>query len=213
MSSIFIYSGAFILIYGLIIYIWNKKVEWRAGPKFSKKIKSFHYSLLLFTAIITILNAFFSITLIGYWTPRIIILGFLLSGVIAFPIIKWNSESSFEKYYFRLFSFLPFAIAGISMVQFLGTVITLSLYYRLVNPYEKIYYQDKNLRVQSTFTGVLAPLRLDVIEKYGLFEKKLNELHRSADIDSVKVLTDTTRTLVIIYELNSIDTLQVNVSN
>ncbi|MBX2913985.1 MAG: hypothetical protein KF856_01805 [Cyclobacteriaceae bacterium] len=176
MSSIFIYSGAFILIYGLIIYIWNKKVEWRAGLKFSKKIKSFHYSLLLFTAIITILNAFFSITFIGYWTPRIIILGFLLSGVIAFPIIKWNSESSFEKYYFRLFSFLPFAIAGISMVQFLGTVITLSLYYRLVNPYEKIYYQDKNLRVQSTFTGVLAPLRFRCNRKVWSIREKIKRI-------------------------------------
>ena len=105
-----------------------------------------------------------------------------------------------EKLYFRIFSFLPLLVAAFSLIPFLGVVLLLSLYGQLTEPAKDIFYEDNKLRVQSTFVGVLGPPRLDIFQKHGLFEARINKLYRSgADIDSIRVHTHPDETVVIIY--------------
>ena len=79
-------------------------------------------------------------------------------------------------------------------------VTLLSLFGQLTEPVKNIYYEDNELRVQSTFVGVLGPPRLDVFQKIGLFEIRVHKLCWSAaDIDSVRVEKSVAGSLVMIY--------------
>lgn len=204
-----IFSGGFIVLYSVLLYLWNRKIKASFNQQTSKRVRLLHYCLLITIISISLLNLISDITLAGQWTTRIIIVVFLISGLIASLITPRAGERFIQKIYFRFFLVLPLILAAFSMLQFIGTVVVLSLYFRLTKPYEKIFFENENLRVQSTFTGMLAPLRLDIIERNYLFERKLNKVHQIADIDSVRVQTDGSRTLVLLYESNNIDTLQV----
>lgn len=200
MSWIIILSVAFIIFYGLGIYFWNKKVSWRLNERISRWIKYLHYILTVLTILAALLNIIDEISFSGLWTTRIILLGFLLSGVIIYPLSDWTDKSKVEKNYFRLFSFLPILTAGFSMIPFLGGVMLLSIFFRFTEPVKDIYYEDNKLRVQSTFIGVLGPPRLEIFRKMGLFEVRVNKAHRSAfSIDSIKVDKSADKTFVIIY--------------
>lgn len=209
MNYIMIFSGGFIVLYSVLLYLWNRKIKASFNQQTSKRVRLLHYCLLITIISISLLNLISDITLAGQWTTRIIIVVFLISGLIASLITPRAGERFIQKIYFRFFLVLPLILAAFSMLQFIGTVVVLSLYFRLTKPYEKIFFENENLRVQSTFTGMLAPLRLDIIERNYLFERKLNKVHQIADIDSVRVQTDGSRTLVLLYESNNIDTLQV----
>lgn len=170
------------------------------NESFSKRIKYSHYILATLTIIAGALIIIDDISFSGQWTTRIIVIGFLLSGVAIHPLSDWTGKPKIEKNYFRLFSFLPILTAGFSMIPFLGVVLLLSLFGRLTEPVKDIYYEDSSLRVQSTFIGVLGPPRLEIFQKQGLFEVRINKSHRSAaDIDSVRVDKTHDSTLVIVY--------------
>jgi hypothetical protein len=200
MSWINIVSGTFIILYGLGSYFWNRKVGWRLNEKTSKWLRYSHYFLTTLTILAGLLIIIDDISFRGKWTTRIILIGFLLTGCIIYPLTNWADKSKIEKNYFRLLSFLPTLTAGFAMIPFLGGVLLLSLFGRLTEPVKDIYYEDSKLRVQSTFIGVLGPPRLEIFQKQGLFEIRLNKSHRSAaDIDSVRVDKNRDATLVIVY--------------
>jgi hypothetical protein len=189
-----------IIFYGLGIYFWNRKVRWRLNVRSSKRLKYTHYAFAILTVAASLLILFDDISFAGQWTTRIILIGFLLSGIIIHPLSEWSGKPGIEKNYFRVFAFLPILTAGISLIPFLGAVVVLSLFGRLIAPAEDIYYEDKTLRVQSTFIGVLGPPRLDIVEKKGLFEVRVNKAYRSAaDIDSVRIVKNGDETSVIVY--------------
>ena len=170
--------------------------------------------MLVLTIIAGLLNIIDDISFTGQWTTRGILIGVLLSGILMYPFSDWIGKAKFEKNYFRLFSFLPVLTAGFLMIPFLGVVVGFSFFFRLTEPVDKIYFEDNKLRVQSTFTGVLAPPRLDVIEKKGRFEFRLNKSHRSAaGIDSISVDQRTDKTFVILYnEQEMLDTVKAKKS-
>jgi hypothetical protein len=206
-----IISIVFIIIYAFGIYFWNKNVSWRLNERAAGQIKYFHYALASLTILSLVLTIIDGTSFRGQWTTRIIIIGFLITGIFIFPLTNWTSKHKLEKYYFRVFSFLPILTAAFAMIPFLGIVIVLSAFGQLIDPVKQIYFEDNEFRVQSTFTGVLAPPRLDIIQKGRILEKRLNKPHRSAaDIDSVSIRQGTDNKLVFLYYGNEIqDTLKI----
>jgi hypothetical protein len=211
MSRAVIISGTFIILYGLGLYFWNNKVSWRPNKNLSKWAKYLHYLLLILTIVAGLLSFWDDISFSGIWTTRIIIFGFLFSGIFIHPLSHWVKGKRFERYYFKLFSLIPILTAGFFMIPFLGIVLGLSTFIRLTNPFEKIYYEDSKLRVQSTFVGILGPPRLDIFEKKGLFERRLNKSYRGiTDADSVRVTQEKDSTLVILDKVHeNLDTIKV----
>jgi hypothetical protein len=190
------------LLYGAGIYFWRRKVRWRLKERSSQHLMYAHYAFASTTIAAGLLILIGDISFSGQWTTRIILVGFLLSGIIIHPLSDWSGKNPIEKNYFRVFSLLPIVTAGISLIPFLGLVLILSLFGRLIEPVKDIYYEDSSLRVQSTFIGVLGPPRLDIVKKKGLFEVRVNKAYRSAaDIDSVRIVKKSDETLVIVYNL------------
>jgi hypothetical protein len=210
MSWIIVISGIIIIIYSSGLYLWDKNVTWRPDNRTASRIKYLHYLLAAITIITGLLNIIDDISLRGLWTTRTIIFGLLISGVLIYPLTNWVGKSKLEKYYFRFFSLLPVLTAGLSLIPFWGFVIVASLFGRLIDPVGKVYYDDNNLRVQSTFIGVLGPRRLDVIKNYGLFEKRINKTYKGADADSVSISKLADKTLVLLYiEREVQDTIKI----
>ena len=77
-----------------------------------------------------------------------------------------------EKYYFTFLSFFPILFFGLVLIPMIGLIIVVSLIGQLFNPVDKIYYEDNKLRIQSSFVGVMAPPRIKVYKKFGIFEKQ-----------------------------------------
>jgi hypothetical protein len=211
MNWTIIVPGTFLILYGLGLYLWNKRINWRATTATSQQIKYLHYLLLVLTIFSGVLSIIDDISFAGQWTTRIIIWGLLISGFTIYPITDWTERPKIEKYYFRLFSFVPIFTAGFALVPFLGLVVVISLLGRLIEPVKKVYYESNNLRVQSTFIGVMGPPRLDIIEKKGLFDVRLNKSHTgAADIDSIRIDQETSKTLVILYyDKEPFDTVKI----
>jgi len=200
MRQITVVTVLFIILYGLAIYFWSVRINWRLNNKFSKWLTYLHYTLtglLIIEGLLTIID---DISFSGQWTSRVVIVGFLLSGVIIYPFSNWVGKSAIEKNYFRLFSFSPILTAGIFMIPSLGRVLLLSLFGLLTEPVQNIYYEDNKLRIQSTFIGVLGPPRLEIFKKKGLFEVRGINFHRNAfGIDSIRVEKSEQEIFVKIY--------------
>lgn len=86
----------------------------------------------------------------------------------------------------------------------IGFIIVASLLGQLFNPVDKIYYEDNKLRIQSSFVGVMAPRRIKVYKKFGIFEKEYKDENLNfEDIDSIKVdYKNDTANMYIWYEYN-----------
>lgn len=196
----------FIIAYGLGLFYWDKKINWRLNPKMSRSIRLLHYIGLLICLTVGSTYTNFDIGLRGLWTTRIIILFTLITGVFSIFLGDNTSINKIEKWYFKIFSFMPILTAATLFIPFLGVVIVLSLFGQLTDPATKIYYEDDKLRVQSSFVGVLGPPRLDIFEKKMIFEKKIKRNSFWAnEIDSIKVAYDTDSTRVVVYGLYDYD--------
>lgn len=202
----YLISIIFIIVYGFGLFYWNKKINWRLSKKISKPLKLLHYSGFTICLIIAVLYSNYDLTLRGIWTSRIIILFTLFTGIFFIFVANKSSIIEIEKWYFKFFSFLPILTAAILLIPFLGIVIVLSLFGQLTNPVTKIYFEDDNLRVQSTFVGVLGPPKIDIFEKNLIFEKHLKRTDYWAnEIDSIKVSYDKDSTRIFIYGLYKYD--------
>lgn len=193
----------FIIAYGLGLFYWNKKVNYRLNPKISRGIKLLHYTGLLICITIAITYINFGIGLRGLWTTRTIIIFTLLTGIFFIFLADKSSIKKVEKRYFKTFSFLPILTAGTLFIPFIGVVIILSLFGLLTYPATEIYYEDDILRVQSSFVGVLGQPKFDI------FEKKLKHAeYWTNEIDSLKVSYDSDSTRIIIYRLYDNDEMR-----
>lgn len=198
-----IISIVFIFIYSTGLYLWLKKADFRLGVKASRFIKSLHYFFLVLTLLSGLIHYALDLDLRGIWTNRLIIFGLVTTGILFYPFAAKKSVSMPEKLYFGLFSGLPILIAGILLVPFLGTIIVLSLWGQLTCPVSKIHYEDNKLRIQSSFSELLGPSRLDIIEKKGLFEKShYQSITHDTHFDSLKVSYDADATRVVFKSTN-----------
>lgn len=192
----------FLLLYTYGLFRWDKLVAWRLNVKVSKIIKYVHYLTLFIVLTIAFTYFQFGIGLRGLWTTRTFIIIVLLTGVFLNFITDKTVVNKVEKIYFKLLSFLPTISGLILCIPFIGVIIVVSLIGRLVEPANKIYYNDKNLRIQSSFTGVLGPPRVDIYTKNSIFEKHIYRPDFYCnDFDSLVVHHDQDSTRIIIYGL------------
>jgi hypothetical protein len=128
----------------------------------------------------------------------------LFSGIFFIFISNDSIINRIEKIYFKIFSFIPIIATGILLIPFWGTVPVVSVCWQLIEPAETIYYQDKNIRIQSSFVGLLGPSRFDIYEKRNMFEK---QVYRSFDLQgtfsALKVNYDKDSTRIILYNISA----------
>ncbi|CAN5369193.1 hypothetical protein BH10BAC1_BH10BAC1_16890 [soil metagenome] len=193
---------AFLLTYTYGLFRWDKYVAWRLSIKVSKTIKYVHYLTLFVAMTIAFTYSQFDVGLRGLWTTRTFVIVALLTGVFFNFVTDKTILNKIEKIYFRLFSFLPPITGVILCIPFLGVVIVVSLLGRLIEPASSIYYEDEHLRIQSSFTGVLAPKRIDIFAKKSFYEKYLYEPDLYCeDSDSIAVNYDKDSTRIFVYQL------------
>jgi hypothetical protein len=197
---------AFILLYTYGLFLWDKLVAWRLTKKVSKTIKYVHY-FTLFVALTIVLTYFqYGVGLRGLWTTRTFAIIALFTGVFFNFVAEKTMLSKIEKVYFKLFSFLPTVTGIILCIPFLGVVIVVTLLGRIFEPANKIYYEDDNIRIQSTFRGVLAPKQIDFFTKRMFTEKYLYVPNfYCSDNDSIAVHYDNDSTRIFIYEQSVCD--------
>jgi hypothetical protein len=189
-----------LILYGLGLYLWNKRNIWRLDQRLSNGIKYFHWSLTLLVVISIVLNWSDNISFSGRWTTRIIVIGFLLSGILIYPLTNRTERLKIERYYFKLFSFLPTITGFLLIIPFTGGLLFNTLFGQLMYPVYKVYLDSDKLRVQSSYIGPFWPAGIFVYEKKGLFEKQLvNSPISDLFIDSVGTEQHQNETLIILY--------------
>lgn len=199
---------AFLIVYTYELFRWDKHVAWRLNSKVSKTIKYAHYLTIFVALAIAFTYSQFGIGLRGLWTTRTFVIVALVTGVLFNFVTDKTILNKIEEVYFRLFSFLPTVTGVILCVPFLGVVIVVSLLGRLIEPANKIYFEDEHLRIHSSFTGVFAPPRVDIFTKNSIFEKHIYRPDfYGNDFDSIAVRYDKDSTRIFVYGLPKEDYL------
>ena len=179
---IFVVSILLLILYAFKIKDW-KKNDYRLNPELSIYLKYLHY----FTISITIVLLILELQIRGIWTGRIITLITLLSGIFYNLFAQKNVLNNLEKTYFDLWSIFPLILPLFLLIPLFGMVVIFSIIGRLIFPYDKIHYEDKNLRIQTSFVSVLAPPKILVYKKGLFFERKVKDLDFPEEIDSLKI--------------------------
>ena len=171
------------IAYAFSLKYW-KNNNFRLQFQPSIYLKYLHY----LTISISIILFFIGLNINGIWTSRIIFFIAILSGIFYNLIAQNISLNKLEKYYFKFLRILPIVFASLTFIPFLGIVIVASIIGQLTNPYEKIYYNDENIRIQTSFAGVLTGPKIKVYKKNMFFEKFSEESKKFPEsIDSLKV--------------------------
>lgn len=176
----------FLIIAGSYAYslkFW-KKNQFRFSEFTSRYLKYSHY----LTLVLSLSFIFIDYSLRGIWMTQIVIIISIFIGVFYNLIAQKSILNKVEKHYFSFLSFFPILFFGLVLIPMIGFIIVVSLIWQLFNPVNKIYYEDNKLRVQTSFVGVMAPPRIKVYKKFGIFEKEYKDKNLNfEDIDSIKV--------------------------
>jgi hypothetical protein len=179
---IFVVSILLLILYAFKIKDW-KKNDYRLNQELSIYLKYLHYLTITITIVLLILE----LQIKGIWTGRIVTFIALLSGIFYNLFAQKSVLNELEKTYFSFLSILPLIFPLFLLIPLFGMVIIFSTIGRLFSPYDKIHYDDKNLRIQTSFVGVLAPPKILVYKKGFFFEKEVENLNFPEEIDSLKV--------------------------
>ncbi len=179
---IFVVSILLLILYAFKIKDW-KKNDYRLNQELSNYLKYLHYLTITITIVLLILE----LQIKGIWTGRIVTFIALLSGIFYNLFAQKSVLNELEKTYFSFLSILPLIFPLFLLIPLFGMVIIFSTIGRLFSPYDKIHYDDKNLRIQTSFVGVLAPPKILVYKKGLFFEKEVENLNFPEEIDSLKV--------------------------
>ena len=179
---IFVVSILLLILYAFKIKDW-KKNDYRLNQELSIYLKYLHYLTITITIVLLILE----LQIKGIWTGRIVTFIALLSGIFYNLFAQKSVLNELEKTYFSFLSILPLIFPLFLLIPLFGMVIIFSTIGRLFSPYDKIHYDDKNLRIQTSFVGVLAPPKILVYKKGFFFEKEVENLNFPEEINSLKV--------------------------
>ena len=179
---IFVVSILLLILYAFKIKDW-KKNDYRLNQELSIYLKYLHYLTITITIVLLILE----LQIKGIWTGRILTFIALLSGIFYNLFAQKSVLNEFEKTYFSFLSILPLIFPFFLLIPLFGMVIIFSTIGRLFSPYDKIHYEDKKLRLQTSFVSVLAPPKILVYKKGLFFEKEVEDLYFPEEIDSLKV--------------------------
>lgn len=195
----------FIGMYILLLYLLKKKLKYHFGPKVSLFFKRVHYVGILFCLILWISNTYYAIDLRGIWTSRIFILTTIISGFLISFFSNKSTKNILDSIYFNLLTGIPILVGGFLLIPFVGAIVVFSLIIQLLNPIDRLYYNDHHLRVQATPSGPMVQARLEVFQKQFIIEKRTKTDEYVQDIDSVNVLYNKDTTLIYLYGTSIID--------
>ena len=179
---IFVVSILLLILYAFKIKDW-KKNDYRLNPELSIYLKYLHYITITITIVLLVLE----LQIRGIWTGRIITFIALLSGIFYNLFAQKSVLNKLEKTYFSFLSIFPLILPLFLLIPLFGMVVIFSIIGRLIFPYDKIHYEDKNLRIQTSFVSVLAPPKILVYKKGLFFEREVKDLDFPEEIDSLKV--------------------------
>lgn len=194
----------FVIVYGLFLYLWNKKVDWRFNKPISLRIKKIHYALIAIVLFDVVLISCTGYHYRGLWTSRVFVMGLLVTGLLVYPFANKEILTKIERIYFAVFGYSPVGLGVFTFIPFLGIVVTGSLILMLFFPADKIFYNDNNVRIQKSCSGFLGMPRLMIIEERQLFErvKYFSNGFYSQRFDSlsIQIDRDSIRIWVLEYE-------------
>jgi hypothetical protein len=96
----------------------------------------------------------------------------------------------------------PILFLMVLLVPFLGVILAISAIGTLTDPFEKIYYEDDKIRIQSTFTSPMVAPTINIYSKKSLYEKHLKEFDfRYYEGDSVEVKYKNDSTFIYFIEI------------
>jgi hypothetical protein len=189
------------ILYGFSLWYWLKRVRKTISVQSTKVLLWTHALLLALVCISAFLSLQYSVSFRGMWTFRIIAWLFLLTGVVTFIIGHKSQFNLVKRVYFIVFSTLPTLVGLFLLVPFLGVVLVFSLFGRLIGTSDTILYKNDDIRVQTTFAGVLGPPYLAIYKKTGLFEERVyrSETGWFNKVDSVKTFVDHNTMTIAVY--------------
>ena len=161
----------------------------------SKRLKLIHYLALILTTALVLVYINFNYCFPGFWIGRLLFVLAIISGLTIYPLAENSISNKIESFYFKLFSMFPIFFLMVLLVPFIGVIIAISAIGTLISPYEKIYFQDDKIRVQTTFTSPMVAPEINIYSKKFLFEKHLKEYdfrYYEADTVEVKYKNDST---------------------
>ena len=175
---------------------------WRLNVNTTKAIKHTHYFTMIISLFVGFMYSKYNIGLAGLWTTRVFIILALLTGIFFNFLANKNAINNFEKYYFKIFSFFPTFIGVILCIPFLGVITVVSIFGILISPANKIHFEDKQLRILTPTSGVLArPSNIEIFEKNWFYDKKIYTAnHHEYGFDSVIISYDNDSTRIFFYD-------------
>ena len=162
------------ITYVIILKLWKEQITWKLSNRMTVSLKHIHYSSLFLCIFSLILFEYFSLSFKGLWTSRIIIIITILTGIFFHLIANKVALKKIEETYFKFLSYFPIIVGIFSLIPFIGIVVILSLVGQLFMPVEKIYFEDENLRIQSSFVGVLGSPEMKVYKKKMFFDERVD---------------------------------------
>jgi hypothetical protein len=189
-----------VFVVGLFGLIKKVRLSFRATT-ITKKILLFINGVLIVVAIL----AQFDIYLRGYWTTKFLIWVFVLIASLLFAFgdrlvltKPWRIFTGFI-FYIPIASILWFFI-----VPFMGPVLSITIWGRILGDKDDIFYNDNDIRLQRVFKGALGPAgSTNYFKKSGIleFDKGILSGNFYETPDSLKV--DKTKDTVIVYFYHS----------
>jgi hypothetical protein len=174
------------ILYAFGLWFWLKRTRTTIPDKYLRALLWTH-GVLLFLILIAIWLSYYEMHFRGQSTNRIIIWGFLITGVATAFFTGTTRLNILVRLYFRIFSSLIVFACLFVFVPFIGPIATFSYLGQLTGNEDTVFYNDPEIRIQNTFIGVLGPPRVDVYQKEGLLEKRIFcENIGGYSIDSVK---------------------------
>jgi hypothetical protein len=168
----------------------------------SKRLKLIHYLALILTIALVLVYINFNYCFPGFWFGRLLFILAIISGLTIYPIAENSISNKIESFYFKLFSMFPIFFLMVLLVPFIGVIIAISAIGTLISPYEKIYFEDYKIRVQTTFTSPMVAPEINIYSKKYLYEKHLKEYDfRYYEADSVEVEYKNDSTFIYFIEI------------
>ena len=175
-------------LYGFEYLRFSIKNKNRFSLIISKKIKNLHYLTTLCSLILLLIEIKFNYKINVIWIKRVFIIFSFISGILMVSFINEMSTNKIEKIYFKIFSYLPILISLIWLIPLWGLFICYSFFCTLFNPIKIVYYEQNNIKIQSSYFNPMAPAKIEVYKKGLFFSKEITlKEDKIYELDSVKV--------------------------
>ena len=159
------------------------------------------FVIIGFVLIIASILAQFDTYLRGYWTTKFLIWLFILIASLLFAFGDRVILTKFWRVFTGFIFYFPLAsILWFFIVPFMGPVLSITIWGRILGDKDDIFYNDNDIRLQRVFKGALGPAGPpNYFKKSGIleFDKGILSVNFYETPDSLKV--DKTKDTVTVY--------------